>query len=497
MPDGTAARRARAGAEQARSRSTRGWLPQDPRPRYLGPSSGVNFTRSVLSMASTLNIVQPKQSPKSDSPAPEHERLLPEVLLDQREPPGVPDKEALFVLFEKYRASQNVYGILNLQLFTECCDLYLSQRPPPAHAELVIRMVLSIAYTALHQSSRQALFSSLSTQSFDRAIQLYKQVLTTDTYNDWMLISTLMLLEHSLVNPGNPIVWYLVGIAVGFCARERYYSAELPLTNLQKRLFWTTYAFDRVVNHTLGRPSLLDDRYISVGFPEAVQADEVFRNYVFKMRTMQSRAINMTYHQTEQYSAVQVSALTLELELWKQNALRQLQDPQSRNWILYAYHMFKVSIFRPSPAVPQPSQETLEKCARSTSCSLKVYEAMIRSRTVDSTWISTHWLFVSCITYFYCVLTLPPLQQRLSKVDMVLDWNRMCYIFTVMSERWASVEGFLDIIRPFAEEMTARVLDDGAPFSHSSDFDLNVAGHQYISQDNLNYEYLLDDIFYE
>ncbi|KAG7764543.1 hypothetical protein KL946_003223 [Ogataea haglerorum] len=204
-------------------------------------------------MASTLNIVQPKQSPKSDSPAPEHERLLPEVLLDQREPPGVPDKEALFVLFEKYRASQNVYGILNLQLFTECCDLYLSQRPPPAHAELVIRMMLSIAYTALHQSSRQALFSSLSTQSFDRAIQLYKQVLTTDTYNDWMLISTLMLLEHSLVNPGNPIVWYLVGIAVGFCARERYYSAELPLTNLQKRLFWTTYAFDRVVNHTLGR----------------------------------------------------------------------------------------------------------------------------------------------------------------------------------------------------------------------------------------------------
>jgi hypothetical protein len=163
------------------------------------------------------------------------------------------------------------------------------------------------------------------------------------------LQAVLLLAGLALLRPVAPGLWYIIGVAVRLAVDLGLHFEDVDteldghanfsedgalvsktmgrkqwIRDLRRRLWWSTYAFDRLVSTCVGRPvgvsdqvvttefpSLLDDSYISPsGFlkpPNTVEAPsyKFVAHHYFRLRLLQSEILQVLQHrQAEQTRAL-------------------------------------------------------------------------------------------------------------------------------------------------------------------------------------------------
>jgi hypothetical protein len=161
------------------------------------------------------------------------------------------------------------------------------------------------------------------------------------------LQAILLLASLALLRPVAPGLWYIVGVAmrlatdIGLHVEEvdkrleqrasasnpkssKKYGRKLWIRDYRRRLWWCTYAFDRLVSTCVGRPfgisdqvittefpSVLDDKYITEeGFaqsPEEVAAPsyKLSAQHYFRLRLLQSEMLAvLQYRQAERFRSL-------------------------------------------------------------------------------------------------------------------------------------------------------------------------------------------------
>ncbi|KAK7749318.1 hypothetical protein SLS62_008287 [Diatrype stigma] len=78
-------------------------------------------------------------------------------------------------------------------------------------------------------------------------------------------------------------------------------------------------------------------------------------------------------------------------------------DPTTRNALELKYHHALMLLHRPSPALPRPSAASWRACHASATRTVALYADLLRVAKLGRSWLAAHAVFVSGITFVYCV----------------------------------------------------------------------------------------------
>ncbi|OXB38059.1 hypothetical protein J007_02164 [Cryptococcus neoformans] len=90
-------------------------------------------------------------------------------------------------------------------------------------------------------------------------------------YDLWSVRALLMTTFYAFRSVSGPSLWLLGGFAMRICIEmglhRKRSTGDLLQDELRKRIFWSAYAFDRLISHASGRPVSIADQDIDVDMP--------------------------------------------------------------------------------------------------------------------------------------------------------------------------------------------------------------------------------------
>ncbi|KAI0157971.1 fungal-specific transcription factor domain-containing protein [Hypoxylon sp. FL1284] len=279
-----------------------------------------------------------------------------------------------------------------------------------------------------------------------------------DTIEGLQIVLLLTLCGFYFEN--GPNAWFLTSSLIASCLdlglQRRWVEASTPGTSpeehrrwihqkdIRSAIFWSTYSFERNLSVVLGRPLTLRDEAIDVEFPgESTLSFEQHRSaaspdsdhstfkrpriddnqhaaahYSFRLdrivaeiKLMLHRVINrpdrfpwptdVAEWQKEAHAACD-SILNELLTHLKRRSRRSTADTTIRSLEL-KYHHNLMLIHRPSPAIPRPTIESWKICYDSALKTIMIYSDLHRFSKLTNSWLTAHTVFVSGITFVYCV----------------------------------------------------------------------------------------------
>jgi hypothetical protein len=231
----------------------------------------------------------------------------------------LPPRHAVMQASERY--FNGVFGLLpffsETEFITSLSRVYQDAASTPV-APLdfwYVRLVLAISYATQSRGSDddngQQAFRHMAA-----AMQLAEHVLRPGIIGGVQAL--LLLVQYALVDSTTFDVWYLIGMAARLVVDLGLHcdpAAETRISredlNMRRRVFHTTYALDRFVSISLGKPfSFTDDSATAVPLPEfgnERQAEEVTSPFLHSIRPclylFDIRRVQSTFYQTTRYSS--------------------------------------------------------------------------------------------------------------------------------------------------------------------------------------------------
>ncbi|ETS78365.1 hypothetical protein PFICI_10427 [Pestalotiopsis fici W106-1] len=245
------------------------------------------------------------------------------------------------------------------------------------------------------------------------------------------------------------------------------------LENVRCGIFWSAYSIDRTLCTTLGRPLNLRDEAIDIDFPGEIGSSSSGFNAVMSAsqpsqqgydaelarfreieRSSKRRRLDQTTGLGYTASAFffRFDRITAEIKLmlyrvaqapwrfpwpsnypqWQSEALASCDDllSSAREILLsqvlvpshyrrllpsleIKYHQCVLLLFRPSPAISQPSEEAYRRCYESSREVLRIHAEQLRFGEIIESWLAAHLVFVSGITMIYSIFKLPDATKHL------------------------------------------------------------------------------------
>lgn len=332
-----------------------------------------------------------------------------------------------------------------------------------------VRMVLAISLASIsrpHLSTSEIGrsandFWKLATSSLDRVIcgrGLER------------LQNILMLLQYTLLVPGEGNLWQLSGQAMRFATEIGLYAEPGPGQNynpltldLRRRVFWTCYCIDRLLATVMGRPTGIPDTWITAKLPALVEdrfitANELRSGPMCQLKVSQIQQIRICQLQSEVHArlyapAGQAPPSNQDLATWTwqtYDELRMWRDSFAyptplitKEWTELQFHIAVVLLFRPSPQRPNPSEEALHVAFHSAGEAMELVRTMHRDCSAVFSWLTVHNLFICGLTF---INSLRELTERCSS-------QRLCISF---------VEVFLQIQACSSMLETLSALESGS-----------------------------------
>jgi hypothetical protein len=270
------------------------------------------------------------------------------------------------------------------------------------------------------------------------------------------LQATLLLCQYRILSAlyeTSASLWHLVGTAARMCFElglHRESTCELShnsndirdskaISEIKRRCFWSTFALDRIVSITLGRPLAINLDDIDTELPHAVQAlgaspeaplssSETFDSpqwqsrtaiflHIIRYRTISGKILSSLHNTTRRnansdYNTTREN-LAQELQAWYQD-INQLplvdsdsllgQDKssfRSRDWYRMLFHNGILMLYRPSSVFQDSLQtnSTLFRIFESAQQSISVYPYLHRTRKINYSWVTLHAVFIAGLSY--------------------------------------------------------------------------------------------------
>lgn len=316
---------------------------------------------------------------------------------------------------------------------------------------------------------------------FDLAMQHLSGLVhsnSLETVQGLLLMTVFAVNERRRINS-----WHSIGLAVrtaidqGLHRASTSSSSDVLLTEMQRRVFWSVYALDRNVSISLGRPCSISDADFDMPLPSCHCDNDLeivgfhmtllegrSRSprdlsaflHIVELRQIQSR-IQKIFYPMKIADAIDSDHLGQErlslrrtLDDWITRAPRYSTPTpatfQSSDWFQIAYSHGLLLLYRPSPACPIISMESLQICADSAISLISSYSSLYAKNKITYTWIALQSLFMASVTMLYTLWVSPQIRKSTRKVVVESNVRSCLALFDAMEHHWPLAKRFYGII---------------------------------------------------
>lgn len=246
--------------------------------------------------------------------------------------------------------------------------------------------------------------------------------------------------------------------------------------DLRRAIFWSAYSIERRLAVILGRPLTLRDEAIDVQFPgiESDMTDQPLSGIGPSLNSAKRMRVGISPYKAAHYS-FRFDQITAEIKLmlyrvvnkpdafpwrtdvteWQEkchkrcdelfeslsNDLRWRSRRRSADGIAQRlelkYHQCLMLLHRPSPATPRPRAESWRACYDSASQTILIHSDMHRFSKLPHTWLTAHTIFVSGITFLYCLWVNAAVKERTSMEDFDRIASACSALLKVLGKAWS------------------------------------------------------------
>ncbi|KAL0942850.1 C6 transcription factor [Colletotrichum truncatum] len=449
-------------------------LGSDQDPKYIGPSSGYFLARLMLnSTRQEDQTAWPSKTPGSNSPFP---TALVEAMQGALPLPG---KEQAKQLAEMYFDVINVqYPILHQPTFMMLLDQVYengTEADQGPTGVFQVFMVLALGATVLSRRTR----ARLSGESYClSALQYFDRINVENSIRGLQCLLLLTIFTmHSASMRLN--VWYLnyqCIAAVLDLGLQRDINTNAGISLLEQemrtRIFWVVLTLDRMIATMMGRPIGLRDEACDLRLPQniddislqgfgqplnSVQSGRMaFSIHLFRLAKLNSEfkyVANSIVRDTPRYAYPAV----IDIHEWQNGMIQQLDDwyggiPQLPGFeyihivCQIRYHGLRMLLLRPSPAIPNPSSESLRKCFDAAFQSIRLLDQLYKQNLLMHAWNTPHSIVLSVITMLYCIKMVPEIARQTPLDSLMSDFSAGLGVLAATGEHWSGAKRCRDIL---------------------------------------------------
>lgn len=451
--------------------------------RFLGPSSGITLAKLVMAAIRTDGVPSSFLSEQrnqvwsgSSSDTPETEASLP--------PRQAADH--LVDIYFQYRTAH--LPIINRQQVEEALDSAYSMggakssdRASGYHI-FTTYMVLAIALCGLPNPVKPASRSrpSESEGCFLSAVIWIEKVITYSKSDIETLRAILLLAQFVALNPSRGSLWHLTGTALRLCIdiglhwenEEQTLNMDPDLLHERRRLWYSTYQFDRVLCITLGRPFGIIDESARVQLPspwaksrrigrhsnEYDVHNQRAHNHLFGMSMLESE---IKHVQVSQACTPKLANPRINYSAWLLDIQPRLQEwydtvpqptkahpssifAQEAYWDSI-YHNAILLLYRPNSTVTQRSGDAMSMTFESSSKLIASIKILQREGKCESLWKTVHHLFMAGLGVIYGVWESKEIRDRNPVRKCISTLQSCASTLSAMSETFPGASGCRDI----------------------------------------------------
>jgi hypothetical protein len=298
----------------------------------------------------------------------------------------------------------------------------------------------------------------------------------------------LLLTLSSFCFEDGPNAWFLTSNIIASCLdlgfQRRWTSATAGLSpgkqnqaihrnNIRRGIFWSAYSIERTLAVVLGRPLTLRDEAIDVEFPGQGDPTPIspltenstalgssgdrrgepsfkrsriivspytvsqysfrFDQLVAEMKLMLYRVVNLPdrfpwpkdINEWQKQMHIHCDQLLEDLLRELRWRSRRSTSDSAVKTLELKYHHCLMILHRPSPATPRPSLESLTICYNSAIKTIHINLDLHRFSKLANSWLTAHTVFVSGITFLYC-LWIKPEMKSVTALDTFLTNAAAC-----------------------------------------------------------------------
>ncbi|KAJ5161876.1 hypothetical protein N7492_007268 [Penicillium capsulatum] len=455
-------------------------------PRYIGPSSGYFLANLVFSSAG-------RRTGSSEDRSTRDPISLSAGLFNS--PASLPDhKEDAIELSSKYFQSVHlIYPFLHeLSHMQRVEAMYLSQasNPDPAVA-FHVYMVLAIAASDLSRRFRVRLPAE---GYYTTATQYFEGACAEGSLDG--LQSLLLLMVYALHNPSCGVnLWSLNYQCLGSLIdlglqRDVRASSAFPISFLEQemrtRIFWVVYSFDRTLGTMMGRPIGVRDEACELRLPSDV-ADQYLAQSNVQERSIDTAPSHMTYsihlfklarmnseikyvmHSICRDSPAYAYPPVADIHQWQRDMIDRLKSwlaeiPKASGMDAIAkicetkYHELMILLLRPSPGIPEPSDDVFMQCFQHAVDLLRGFGELYRQEALLYSRLAVHSIFLGTLIMLHCLWKIPRIATQVQIDDVVSDTSISLNILSSIGEYWIEAKRARDCIHEISGVTVQRLI---------------------------------------
>ena len=160
---------------------------------------------------------------------------------------------------------------------------------------------------------------------------------------------------------------------------------------------------------------------------------------------------NSISHSTPAYTYPQIpdvlqwqSDILSRLQRWAAEIPQLSQTQTKLNKI--KYHEVVMLLLRPSPAIPNPSHESLYLCNDSAVATIRTFDQLYRGDLLVFTWQTLHSIFLATVTMLYCTWSVPSVTRNTSVETLMKDLNTASSVLSALAEHFVDARRGRDIL---------------------------------------------------
>ncbi|EGV60401.1 hypothetical protein PSN45_001836 [Yamadazyma tenuis] len=388
-----------------------------------------------------------------------------------------------------------------------------------------------VTYIVLANGCRMAELAKLAMSPspkfyFEKAFEMLGQLPVLNPMQQIQVCMSLALYLHYSYDYLNPFVmnvWELSGMAIRKMVQLGYHKAR-PIdlktciqVELEKRLFWSVYAFDRLLTLSLGRPASLPDSEIEVPFPLSLESVDEFSNELIlqwqqqqeseadfklpvtsitylvetcRVRAIESRINNFAYGEKSQ-DQEDFNTINNSLEAWISNVPSRkefsegLRNEVPFDYLLLLYHRAKLFLLLPKITSSVKTDvanrhSILLQTLTASGGICKAFKKIQRDSIFGFSTFSLHTIFLAGVTLIYCIWAM----ERPPYIKAHNDLRACSNLLYSFSERASEAE----IYRVLFENLAESIL-------YNADVEEPTHEEEQLSNDNLDIQLITEDLF--
>ncbi|RDW64982.1 hypothetical protein BP6252_10633 [Coleophoma cylindrospora] len=458
--------------------------------RYVGPSSGFFFAKLVLACAGRQGQSRPTCA-KDMNPISALSKELFQV-----SPASLPANldQAIRLSSAYWEVIQSHYPFLHQPSHLKLMEhMYSTDNPRPI-AAFQVNMVLAISTTILSRRLKV----SLSAEGFCAAAMTYFDSIPIEGSLEG-LQSLLLLQIYAMNNPSMGLnVWYLnyqciaAVLDLGLQRDVRAGNNVSLLTQeMRTRIFWVVYSLDRTLATIMGRPIGLRDEACELRLPadkeDSQLCDASIRPrdtgtppsptttaiHLIKLAKLNSEikyVANSISHKTPAHTYPRIP----NISEWQSDILERLKQwfsdiPQFQGPGKYMtkscelkYHEVRMLLLRPSPAIPYPSQHSLQLCYHSAISIIHIFDELYRGDLLIYSWATVHSVFLATITMLYCIWVVPAVTKTTKLDVLIADLKSGSNVLSATAEHWTEAKRSRDVLDELSEATIRWIMETQA-----------------------------------